>query len=197
MRGSAQMLGRSLGEEERRTRELVDMIVGEVDRLERVVAALTELGRPHEPSIEETLIEPLLTRAVEFVTGQATSQQVTITQHAERPCLALCDPEQIYQVALNLLVNALHVLPTGGRIDVRTFGPEQRAGSRSRSRRRAGHRPELQGRSSPVLHAPGGRHRSRPRLRRARGLAHQGGSRAQHPGGATFRVELPAAEGMP
>jgi hypothetical protein len=46
--------------------ELVDMIVGEVDRLERV-AALAELGRPYEPSIEETLLAPLLQRAVEFV----------------------------------------------------------------------------------------------------------------------------------
>src|SRR5262249_24948865 len=123
MRGSAQMLGRTVGDEGRRTAELVDMIVGEVDRLERVVAALTELGRPRMPSIEDTMLAPLLVRAVEFVHGQAASQQVAIAQRFEAPCIARCDPEQIYQVALNLLVNALHLLPAGGHLEVRTCVP--------------------------------------------------------------------------
>jgi len=200
MRGSAQMLGRSLGAEERRTAELVDMIVGEVDRLERVVAALTELGRPHEPSIEETLIEPLLTRAVEFVTGQATSQHVTITQHFERPCLALCDPEQIYQVALNLLVNALHVLPEGGRIEVRTFGPAHGRVAFEISDDGPGIASELQ----TEIFTPfftrrvGGTGLGLAFVERV-ALGHQGRvSVRSTPGqGATFRFELPAAEGMP
>jgi len=33
----------------------------------------------------------------------------------------LCDPDQIYQVALNLLVNALQILPRGGEVIVRTL----------------------------------------------------------------------------
>src|SRR5207247_773051 len=69
-RGDKEHRTAELVDKEQRTAELVDMIVGEVDRLERVVAALTELGRPHEPSIEETLLGPLLTRAIEFVGGQ-------------------------------------------------------------------------------------------------------------------------------
>jgi signal transduction histidine kinase len=200
MRGSAQMLGRSLGEEGRRTSELVDMIVGEVDRLERVVVALIELGRPHQPSIEETLIEPLLMRAVEFVSGQATSQHVTITHRFERPCLALCDPEQIYQVALNLLVNALHVLPEGGRLEVRTFGPEHGRVAFEISDDGPGIAPELQAQIfTPFF--------TRRKGGTGLGLAfvervvrgHQGRvSVRSTPGeGATFHVELPAAEGMP
>ena len=34
-----------------------------------------------------------------------------------------CDPEHVYQVVLNLLVNALQILPPGGRIDVRDCSP--------------------------------------------------------------------------
>ena len=34
--------------------------------------------------------------------------------------MARCDPEQIYQVALNLIVNALQILPPGGHVTVRT-----------------------------------------------------------------------------
>jgi two-component system sensor histidine kinase HydH len=198
MRGSAQMLGRAVGADGRRTGELVDMIVGEVDRLERVVAALTELGRPHAPSIEETPIEPLLARAVEFVSGQAASQHVTITQRFEHPCLARCDPEQIYQVALNLLVNALHVLPDGGRLDVRTIGPTHGRVAFEVSDDGPGIAPDLQRQVfTPFFtRRPGGTGLGLAFVERV-ALAHQGRvSLRSTPGaGATFRVELPAAEG--
>jgi len=199
MRGSAQMLGRAVGAEGRQTSELVDMIVGEVDRLERLVAALTELGRPREPSIEETRIEPLLARAVEFVSGQATSQHVTITQRFEHPCLARCDPEQIYQVALNLLVNALHVLPDGGRLDVRTIGPEHGRVAFEVSDDGPGIAPELHRQVFMPFFTrrPGGTGLGLAFVERV-ALAHQGrvSVRSMPGAGATFRVELPAAEGL-
>ena len=199
MRGSAQMLGRAAGADARRTGELVDMIVGEVDRLERVVAALTELGRPHAPSIEETPIEPLLARAVEFVSGQATSQRVTITQRFEHPCLARCDPEQIYQVALNLLVNALHVLPDGGHLEVRTIGPMHGRVAFEVSDDGPGIAPELQRQVfTPFFtRRPGGTGLGLAFVERV-ALAHQGrvSVRSTPGAGATFRVELPAAEGL-
>ena len=199
MRGSAQMLGRSHGKD-RRTAELVDMIVGEVDRLERVVAALTELGRPHEPSIEETLLEPLLRRAVDFVSGQAASQQIAVTTRFPQPCLALCDPEQIYQVALNLLVNALHVLPKGGHIEVRTFGPGHGRVGFEVADDGPGIAPELQAEIfTPFFtRREGGTGLGLAFVERV-AIAHHGrvSVRSMPGAGATFRVELPAAEGMP
>jgi signal transduction histidine kinase len=198
MRGSAQMLGRTAGADPHRTRELVDMIVGEVDRLERVVAALTELGRPHEPSIEETLLAPVLTRAIEFVAGQAASQQVAIARRFERPCLALCDPEQLYHVALNLLVNALHVLPGGGTITVSTFGPEDGRVGFTVADDGPGILPELQHEIfTPFFtRREGGTGLGLAFVERVV-VAHAGRVSVQStPGaGATFRVELPAAEG--
>jgi two-component system sensor histidine kinase HydH len=207
MRGSAQMLGRTRGgddrgkeSDDRRTSELVDMIVGEVDRLERVVAALTELGRPHEPSIEETLLEPLLRRAVDFVNGQAVSQSVVLRTGFGGPCLALCDPEHIYQVALNLLVNALHVLPNGGRIDVRTFGPEHGRVGFEVADDGPGIAPDIQADIfTPFFtRREGGTGLGLAFVERV-AIAHRGRVTVRStPGtGATFRVELPAAEGMP
>ncbi len=176
------------------------MIVGEVDRLERVVAALTELGRPHEPSIEETLLAPLLTRAIEFVSGQAASQHITITPHFAQPCLALCDPEQLYQVALNLLVNALHVLPSGGAIAIRTFGPAHgRAGFEV-----ADDGPGIPADIQSEIFTPfftrreGGTGLGLAFVERVV-VAHQGRVSVHDTpgGGATFRVELPAATEAP
>lgn len=200
MRGSAQMLGRARDADERRTSELVDMIVGEVDRLDRVVTALTELGRPHEPAIEETLLEPLLRRAVDFVRGQADAQAVALRTDFPAPAIALCDPEQVYQVILNLLVNALHVVPRGGRIEVRTFGPAHgRVGFEV-----VDDGPGVPAELREAIFTPfftrreGGTGLGLAFVERVV-IAHRGRVSVESPpgGGAAFRVELPAAEGPP
>jgi signal transduction histidine kinase len=121
LRSAAQLLGRSLPGERPENAELIEMIVGEVDRIDRVVAGLLELARPHEPLIEPTPLASILTRALEFVDLQAPEKGVRL-QRTFDPTLpaALCDAEDMYQVALNLLVNALQMLPAGGTIAVRT-----------------------------------------------------------------------------
>jgi two-component system sensor histidine kinase HydH len=101
---------------------LVETIIDEVDRLDRVVAGLLQLARPHEPLIEPTRLRPVLEQALDFVDAQAREKAVVIRRSFaadERP--ARCDPDQIYQVALNLIVNALQILPRGGEITVRTL----------------------------------------------------------------------------
>jgi signal transduction histidine kinase len=101
--------------------ELVETIVAEVDRIERVVTGLIEIARPLPQHREPTLLRELLSRAADFVAAQARRQQITITcNFTADQRMAFCDPEQIYQVTLNLLVNALQVLPAQGSIWIRT-----------------------------------------------------------------------------
>jgi two-component system sensor histidine kinase HydH len=124
MRSSAQLVGRSLPPTDVQAAELIETIIDEVDRLDRVVAGLLQLARPHEALIEPTPLAPVLQRALEFAEAQARDKSIVI-DHSWAPDQhpASCDPEQIYQVALNLIVNALQILPPGGRISVRTLPP--------------------------------------------------------------------------
>lgn len=120
LRSSAQMLGRDAGTIDRR--ELVDMIIGEVDRLDRVVTGLTDLARPRELMVQPTPLRGLLARALDFVEGRAAEKGVHIERDfGDGPCVAHCDPDEIYQVALNLLVNALQMTPRDGSVRVRTL----------------------------------------------------------------------------
>jgi two-component system sensor histidine kinase HydH len=122
LRSSAQMLRRADAAGAASRQELVDMIVGEVDRLDRVVSGLTELARPRTLVVQPTPVRELLARAVDFVEGQAAEKGVRLERaFGEGPCVAHCDPDEIYQVALNLIVNALQMTPAGGRVAVRTF----------------------------------------------------------------------------
>ena len=122
LRSSAQILGRSLPPAQPNGNELVEMIVSEVDRLDRVVAGLLEIARPHAPRMESTALSMVLARALDFTEGQARGLGIVL-RRALDPTLppARCDPEQIYQVALNLIVNALQILPGGGMVTVRTL----------------------------------------------------------------------------
>jgi signal transduction histidine kinase len=121
MRSSAQMLAKPVAGSAD-TAELVATIVAEVDRVERVVTGLIELARPVEQRPEPTRLANLLSRAAKFAGAEAERQGIRIAcELADGERRALCDPEQMYQVALNLVVNALQVLPAGGRITLRTF----------------------------------------------------------------------------
>ncbi|MGH8655966.1 MAG: ATP-binding protein [Gammaproteobacteria bacterium] len=119
MRSSAQLLERSLEVKDDESRELLRLLRDEVDRIERVVSALLELGRPHEMRPEPSPLGQILFRAVDLVEAQARQKRIAIRRRAIEPePVMLCDPELMYQVALNLLVNAVQILPDGGSIEI-------------------------------------------------------------------------------
>lgn len=121
LRSSAQMLLDSPSPRSVSDAELLVTMVAEVDRIEHVVSGLVELAKPGPQRLEPTHLDDILQRVARFLNSQANAAGIAIaTEFAEtRP--ALCDPDQIYQVALNLMVNALQALHAGGRIALRTF----------------------------------------------------------------------------
>jgi len=123
LRSSAQILERTLPVRDDESRELLRLLRDEVDRIERVVSSLLNLGRPREKHIELAALGPILARAVAFVEPQAREQRLAVALAPGGDTPAACDPELIYQVVLNLLVNAIQIVPPGGRVDVRPLAP--------------------------------------------------------------------------
>lgn len=120
LRSSAQLLESSLKLEDDESRELLRLLQEEVDRIERVVSALLELGRPRQMHLEPSPLGQILFRAADFVDAQARHKHITIQRRSimDPDPVIHCDPELIYQVALNLLVNAVQILPHGGSIEI-------------------------------------------------------------------------------
>ena len=123
LRSSAQLLQPTLEAQGGEAAELVHIMLEEVQRLDAVVADLLTLGGPREPALElRHLSEPVF-RAVDVAATQARGKGIGIKKiAAESEPLTLCDEEQMYQVALNLLVNAIEVLPAGGTVTVAIDG---------------------------------------------------------------------------
>ena len=96
----------------------------EVDRIRRLVETMRSLGRERGPTPARETFDPaeLVKEALALVEREAGRANVMLRLE--------CDPhipklvavrDHIHQVFLNLLLNALHATPPGGRIEVRVY----------------------------------------------------------------------------
>jgi two-component system sensor histidine kinase HydH len=91
----------------------------EVQRLDRQVQTFLDFARP--PRLRRTTLDPgpLIRRTVQLSETRARQQNVDVTLELPATPLSIDgDPDQLQQVLLNLLLNALNVLPQGGRVEI-------------------------------------------------------------------------------
>jgi len=119
IRGFAYLLGRDRG---RHTpeREYADVMVREIDRINRVVTDLLNFSRPMTMKPESTVIADLIDHVVSLVTADATANDIAIQVigASGMPPLGL-DPNQVTQALLNLMLNALNAVEAGGKLELR------------------------------------------------------------------------------
>lgn len=119
MRGSIQALQSELVlDEDQRT--LMDIVLRESDRLNRIITDFLAYARPAvaDPTLvdmreifSETL--RLLIRG-----GEATAEHQIIESYPDGPVLYVADPNQLRQVCWNLAKNAIYAMPTAGALHV-------------------------------------------------------------------------------
>lgn len=118
LRSSAQLLLREPGLSDD-GREVCSFIISEADRLNRLISTLLDSARPTAPELKPVDIARLGRQTATMLTAQALKKNIVINYAGcAGEVTALCDESQITQVLLNLLLNALQILPDGGRISV-------------------------------------------------------------------------------
>lgn len=115
LRSSAQLLLRepSLSEE---GREVCGFIISETERLNKLVSTLIDSARPRQPEFLPVNISELAQQAAAMLRIQAQKKNIRLECKADIPVTVPCDAEQITQVLLNLLLNAIQILPESGQI---------------------------------------------------------------------------------
>ena len=99
--------------------EFVRIIKTESRRLSRLLTDMLDYAKQRSPQFRNTAIEPILASVVNLIASTAARSRVEIQLEAT-PDLpsADCDPSQVQQVIMNLLLNAIQSMPGGGRIGV-------------------------------------------------------------------------------
>lgn len=118
LRSSAQVLLRepALSEE---GREVCGFIVSETERLNRLVSTLLDSARPRQAEMQPVDLVELSNQAIAMLATQAGKQGVALADKSESGAVvAYCDREQVTQVLLNLILNAIQIIGAGGRIEV-------------------------------------------------------------------------------
>ena len=117
LRSSAQVLLREPGLSAE-AREVCGFIISETERLNKLVSTLIDSARPRAPEFRSTNLAELAQQGVAMLRSQAAKKAITLVCEAEQNAVTACDQEQIMQVLLNLLLNAIQVLQAGGQVIV-------------------------------------------------------------------------------
>jgi PAS domain S-box-containing protein len=120
IRGAVQLLSRELAGEPR-LREYTDVVLTEVDRVNRIIEMLLDLGRPVKPRAVPLNLHQLLERVLTVNEQSATAHGIAIVRRYD-PSLPpiLGDEDRLAQVFHNLVRNALEAMPDGGHLTVAT-----------------------------------------------------------------------------
>lgn len=120
IRGAAGILARGQASEESKG-ECLEILMQESQRLNKLLTNFLEFARPRLPRMQPTRPEDLVRGVVALVQHAAQREDLVFEVIApiQRLPEIACDPEQLNQLFLNLLLNATQSMDGAGRVRVR------------------------------------------------------------------------------
>jgi hypothetical protein len=100
-------------------RSVVKDVRQEIARINHIVTDLLQTARPHPPTVRKSDLNTTVEHAVMLGRQQALAKSIEIALHKDSSLPEVeHDSDQIHQVLLNLLLNALQAIDANGKISV-------------------------------------------------------------------------------
>jgi len=100
--------------------QMADIMIAEVERLNRVISQLIEFARPLQLKREKTHFPDLIQHTLSLIAADAKKNRVdVITETASNLPLLEVDPDKVKQVLLNIFLNALAAMKDGGSLTIK------------------------------------------------------------------------------
>lgn len=115
---------------EEEDRDILSRVIDEIKRIETLMRTLLSYARPPKPQFDLLEIDRVLNRAItnaHYAIKGPAFQSVSrdniefVKDYDGNLPRILADPAQLQQVFLNLLLNAVEIMPEGGTVRVKTF----------------------------------------------------------------------------
>jgi two-component system sensor histidine kinase HydH len=103
-----------------------EVMIQEVERLDRVISSLLDYAKPKEPVKEKTSFADIIDRCIALIKDDAQAKGVEVAVEIEEGIPPVpVDRDQITQVLLNIALNGLDAMQNGGRLAIHCFMGEE------------------------------------------------------------------------
>ncbi len=101
--------------------KIIDIIVEEARRLNSIITDFINFARPRNPNLQPCGVEEIIEKNLNFLSAQAKEQGIQIIKqlNGQSPEI-VADKEMLYQAFLNIALNAMQAMPTGGEMVIET-----------------------------------------------------------------------------
>jgi PAS domain S-box-containing protein len=115
LKGFVQLLRPSL--ENKKAHTYTDVMLSELERIEQIVTELLLLAKPQSTEFKEKNLRDLLDHVCTLMNTKAimSNTEIILDYRCETSCI-YCEENQLKQVIINLLKNAIEAMPSGGEI---------------------------------------------------------------------------------
>jgi signal transduction histidine kinase len=117
IRGTAEILRDAFPPEDRYA-EFTKILIDETDRLNQVLENFLQFAHSESGARENLKAEEVLQNVLQLCQKQASDHQVSITWEKQTLPTAVGDADQFKQVFLNLVLNAIQAMPSGGELKI-------------------------------------------------------------------------------
>jgi len=100
-------------------REDLNVIEEEIDRINEILDRFLRFAKPAVPLLERTEVASIFEETLQLIRPRMEKQRIHVQKEFQDLPMILMDREQIKQVALNLLLNAVQAMPRGGTLTLR------------------------------------------------------------------------------
>ena len=100
-------------------REDLNVIEEEIDRINEILDRFLRFAKPAVPLLERTEVASIFEETLQLIRPRMEKQRIHVQKEFQDLPMILMDREQMKQVALNLLLNAVQAMPKGGTLMLR------------------------------------------------------------------------------
>ena len=100
-------------------REDLKVIEEEIHRINDIVDQFLRFAKPASPLLEKTEVLPIFEETLQLLKPQIEAQQISVQKDFQSLPPITIDKEQIKQVILNLILNAIQAMPEGGQLELK------------------------------------------------------------------------------
>ena len=116
LKGFSKLLLSATGEQAERYYEIMDQ---EFVRIEMILGELLVLAKPQASVHQDWDVREIVHEVADLLSSQAILSNVVIQEQAvPEPCIVRCDKNQLKQVFMNIVKNAIEAMPTGGLLAI-------------------------------------------------------------------------------